>query len=120
MEDRAHAPEQCRPRGGLRPLGRRGGVAGLGRKPDRPPQIAIVDLKGMPTQKEFELFREYFEAQGHPSVIASPDELEFRKCARINGERAARSGFSAAGSGGGDRLARSGQGERHTFSANAA
>src|SRR5205085_5245128 len=30
----------------------------LGRKPDRPPQIAIVDLKGMPTQKEFELFRE--------------------------------------------------------------
>ena len=49
----------------------------LGRKPDRPPQIAIVDLRGMPTQKEFELFREYFEAQGHPSIIASPDELEF-------------------------------------------
>jgi hypothetical protein len=49
----------------------------LGRQPDRPPQIAIVDLKGMPTQKEFELFREYFEAQGHPSIIASPDELEF-------------------------------------------
>src|SRR2546429_1967089 len=49
----------------------------LGRKPDRPPQIAIVDLKGMPTQKEFELFREYFEAQGYPSIIASPDELEF-------------------------------------------
>ena len=49
----------------------------LGRKPDRPPRIAIVDLKGMPTQKEFELFREYFESQGHPSIIASPDELEF-------------------------------------------
>src|SRR6266852_396782 len=49
----------------------------LGRKPDRAPQIAIVDLKGMPTQKEFELFREYFEAHGHPSIIASPDELEF-------------------------------------------
>ena len=32
----------------------------LGRKPDRAPHIAIVDLKGMPTQKEFELFREYF------------------------------------------------------------
>src|SRR5215510_7664060 len=31
----------------------------LGHKPDRAPQIAIVDLKGMPTQKEFELFREY-------------------------------------------------------------
>jgi len=50
----------------------------LGRKPDRAPRIAIVDLKGMPTQKEFELFREYFEAQGCPSIIASPDELEFR------------------------------------------
>lgn len=49
----------------------------LGRKPDHPPGIAIVDLKGMPTQKEFELFREYFESQGHPSIIASPDELEF-------------------------------------------
>jgi len=49
----------------------------LRRKPERAPQIAIVDLKGMPTQKEFELFREYFEAQGYPSIIASPDELEF-------------------------------------------
>src|SRR5256884_3281023 len=49
----------------------------LGRKPERPPRIAIVDLKGLPTQKEFELFREYFEAQGYPSIIASPDELEF-------------------------------------------
>src|SRR6184192_1818065 len=49
----------------------------LGRKPDRAPHIAIVDLKGMPTQKEFELFREYFESQGCPSIIASPDELEF-------------------------------------------
>ena len=49
----------------------------LGRKPDRAPQIAIVDLKDLPTLKEFELFREYFEAQGYPSIIASPDELEF-------------------------------------------
>src|SRR5438067_1991050 len=49
----------------------------LGRKPDRAPHIAIVDLKGMPTQKEFELFLEYFESQGCPSIIASPDELEF-------------------------------------------
>jgi len=49
----------------------------LGRRPDHAPHIAIVDLKGMPTQKEFELFREYFEAEGHPSIIASPDELEF-------------------------------------------
>src|SRR5262245_40814556 len=51
----------------------------LGRKPERAPQIAIVDLKGLPTQKEFELFREFFEARGCPSIIASPDELEFSK-----------------------------------------
>jgi hypothetical protein len=50
----------------------------LGRKPERAPQIAIVDLKGMPTQNEFELFREYFEREGYPSIIASPDQLEFR------------------------------------------
>jgi len=49
----------------------------LGRKPDTTPQIAIVDLKGMPTQKEFELFKEFFESEGYPSIICSPDELEF-------------------------------------------
>src|SRR5260370_987534 len=49
----------------------------LCRRPDRAPQIAIVDLKGMPTQKEFELFREYFEAEGYPSIIAAPEDLEF-------------------------------------------
>src|SRR5882672_4090941 len=32
----------------------------LGRKPDRRPSIAIVDQIGMPTQKEFELFKEFF------------------------------------------------------------
>src|SRR5205814_10040987 len=46
-------------------------------KPERTPQISIVYLKGITTQKEFELFREYFEAKSHPSIIASPDELEF-------------------------------------------
>lgn len=49
----------------------------LGREPERKPRIAIVDLKGLPTQKEFELFGEYFESQGYPSRICSPDELEF-------------------------------------------
>lgn len=48
-----------------------------GVEPDRSPQIAIVDLKGMPTLKEFELFKEFFERQGYRSVICSPDELEF-------------------------------------------
>ncbi|MFL6227325.1 MAG: hypothetical protein ACJ741_00945 [Pyrinomonadaceae bacterium] len=49
----------------------------LGRAPQRPPRIAIVDLKGLPTQKEFELFKEFFEGEGYPAVVASPDELEF-------------------------------------------
>ena len=49
----------------------------LGGKPDKNPVIAIVDLKDLPTQKEFELFKEYFEAQGYTAFICSPDELEF-------------------------------------------
>ena len=49
----------------------------LGRKPDSAPQIAIVDLKDRPTQSEFELFKEFFEAEGYPSTICSPEELEF-------------------------------------------
>ncbi|MGI8995467.1 MAG: hypothetical protein ACR2GW_02210, partial [Pyrinomonadaceae bacterium] len=49
----------------------------LGRTPERPPQIAIVDLKDVPTTKEFELFQEYFEREGYPAIICSPDELEF-------------------------------------------
>src|SRR6266436_2958375 len=49
----------------------------LGRTPDSTPQIAIVDLKDMPTQNEFELFKEFFEKEGYPTRICSPDELEF-------------------------------------------
>ena len=50
----------------------------LGRKPERPPRIAIVDLAGVPTVSEFELFREFFEQAGYPSVICTPQELEFK------------------------------------------
>jgi uncharacterized circularly permuted ATP-grasp superfamily protein len=49
----------------------------LGREPETNPVIAIVDLKDLPTQKEFELFKEYFEAEGYTSIICSPDQLEF-------------------------------------------
>jgi hypothetical protein len=49
----------------------------LGREPERKPLIAIVDLKDLPTQKEFELFQEYFEAEGYRSIVCSPDELDF-------------------------------------------
>jgi hypothetical protein len=50
----------------------------LGHKPERPPRIAIVDLAGVPTVKEFELFREFFERAGYPSIICTPQELEFK------------------------------------------
>ena len=50
----------------------------LGRKSERPPRIAIVDLAGVPTVKEFELFREFFERAGYPSLICTPQELEFK------------------------------------------
>jgi hypothetical protein len=49
----------------------------LGRKPDSVPQIAIVDLKDRPTQSEFELFKEFFEGEGYPTIICSPEELKF-------------------------------------------
>jgi uncharacterized circularly permuted ATP-grasp superfamily protein len=49
----------------------------LGRRPERAPQIAIVDLKDRPTQNEFELFCAYFEAEGYPSIIVAPEDLEF-------------------------------------------
>jgi hypothetical protein len=48
-----------------------------GGKAERKPVIAIVDLKDLPTQKEFELFRDYFEGRGYDALICSPDELEF-------------------------------------------
>lgn len=41
------------------------------------PVIAIVDLEDLPTIKEFELFRDYFEAKGYQSIICSPRELSF-------------------------------------------
>lgn len=50
----------------------------LGRAPDKKPSIAIVDLKGLPTQKEFELFKEFFESNGHPAAVCAPEELEFK------------------------------------------
>jgi len=49
----------------------------LGSSPQTPPHIAIVDLADVPTVKEFELFREYFERAGYPSVICTPQQLEF-------------------------------------------
>lgn len=56
----------------------------LGRKPDTVPQIAIVDLGDRPTHSEFELFKEFFERQGYPTIICTPQELEFTgDCLRV-------------------------------------
>jgi hypothetical protein len=43
------------------------------------PNIAIVDYKGLPTQREFELFKEYFEGRGYATTIADPRDLELRE-----------------------------------------
>ncbi|MBX9692633.1 MAG: hypothetical protein K2Z81_09635 [Cyanobacteria bacterium] len=45
------------------------------------PQIAIVDYTGLPTQREFELCKDYFEQEGYTTIIADPRELRF-----VNGE----------------------------------
>jgi hypothetical protein len=58
-----------------------------GKSSDKKPSIAIVDLADLPTQAEFELFREYFEFRGYDSVIATPQELEY------DGERLTFKGF---------------------------
>ncbi len=42
------------------------------------PNIAIVDYRGLPTEREFELFKEFFESRGYPTTIADPRDLEMR------------------------------------------
>jgi hypothetical protein len=39
------------------------------------PNIGIVDYKGLPTQREFELFKEYFESKGYSTTIADPRDV---------------------------------------------
>jgi uncharacterized circularly permuted ATP-grasp superfamily protein len=41
------------------------------------PNIAIVDWDGVSTYTEFEILQDYFESQGHRTVIADPGELEY-------------------------------------------
>lgn len=42
------------------------------------PNIAIVDWKNLPTSNEFILLQEYFQAHRVPTIVCSPDELEYR------------------------------------------
>jgi hypothetical protein len=41
------------------------------------PNIAIVDWPDLPTESEFVLLRDFFEVRGVPSIICSPEELEY-------------------------------------------
>ena len=41
------------------------------------PNIAIVDWKGVATESEFHVLRQYFAAEGYATVIADPDELSY-------------------------------------------
>ena len=50
------------------------------------PQIAIVDYKGLPTQREFELFKDFFEKRGYSTTIADPRDLELREGKLHHGE----------------------------------
>lgn len=42
------------------------------------PNIGIIDYDGLPTGREFELLKEYFESRGLAATIADPRELEMR------------------------------------------
>jgi hypothetical protein len=50
----------------------------LGRKPDQPPQIAIVDWDDVPTKNEHRLCQEWFESHGYPTILTDPHNLEYR------------------------------------------
>jgi uncharacterized circularly permuted ATP-grasp superfamily protein len=50
------------------------------------PNIAIIDYKGLPTQREFELFKEYFESCGYATTIADPREVEVREGKLYHGD----------------------------------
>jgi hypothetical protein len=51
----------------------------LGRKPDHPPQIAIVDWDDVPTRNEHRLCKEWFEAHGVQTILTDPRNLEYRE-----------------------------------------
>ncbi|MGB8788159.1 MAG: hypothetical protein WA755_07005 [Candidatus Acidiferrales bacterium] len=44
---------------------------------ERPPQIAIVDWRGVPTWSEFEILQARFEQLGTPTLVCDPRELVF-------------------------------------------
>lgn len=51
------------------------------------PHIAIVDWEGVATASEFQVLKEFFEAEGYKTIIAAPRDLEF------DGDRLSVDGF---------------------------
>jgi hypothetical protein len=45
----------------------------------RAPNFAIVDWKDLPTSSEFVLLQEHFSAHGIPTIICSPEDLEYQQ-----------------------------------------
>jgi hypothetical protein len=43
------------------------------------PNLAILDWKDLPTSSEFIFLQEYFSARGVPTIICSPEDLEYQK-----------------------------------------
>jgi glutathionylspermidine synthase len=43
------------------------------------PNVAIVDWKDLPTQSEFVLLQEHFSAEGVPTVVCSPEDLDYEQ-----------------------------------------
>ncbi|HKG12491.1 MAG TPA: hypothetical protein VKB12_04105, partial [Pyrinomonadaceae bacterium] len=43
----------------------------------RAPNVAIVDWANLPTAPEFELLRDHFVSRGVPTIVCSPEELEY-------------------------------------------
>jgi hypothetical protein len=41
------------------------------------PNIAILDWDGLPTAHEFVLLRDFFDARGVPTIVCSPEQLEY-------------------------------------------
>jgi glutathionylspermidine synthase len=42
------------------------------------PNVAILDWENLPTSNEFILLQDHFRARGVPTIICSPDDLEYR------------------------------------------
>lgn len=53
--------------------------AGLpGGKAKHRPNIAILEFRDPTGRSEYEIYRDYFRAEGYPSELVSPDQLEYR------------------------------------------